>query len=157
MESYRFPLAKTFQQAQSKVKQMMNFAHDHQGVIMTKSPMWKKCHWSILLWFHAKTSQVNAREPTSVAHSCATHYPWQCSPAHRRCCNQKSLRLWVGSGTSCALHSRHSNLFPKLKELMLGWCLSSLEYLSTDFTRAIWQMNKSGVLDEIIILPKRWD
>ena len=34
---------------------------------------------------------------------------------------------------------------------------SSLEALSTDGTRAIRHMNKSGVLDEIVMLPKRWD
>ena len=48
------------------------------------------------------------------------------------------------------------DLFPKLKELRCGRLFSSLEELSTDGTRAIRQMNKSGVLDGIIMLPKRW-
>ena len=65
----------------------------------------------------AKTSQENAQEPTSVAHGWTTHSPWQCSPAHSRCCNQKPSRLWVGSITSCTLQSRQSppdfDLFPK--------------------------------------------
>ena len=47
-------------------------------------------------------------------------------------------------------------LFPKLKEPMLGR-FSSLEELSTDDTRAIGHMNKSGVLDGIIMhsIPSR--
>ena len=40
----------------------------------------------------AKTLQENAQELTSVACGSATHSPWQCSPAHNRCCNQKKLR-----------------------------------------------------------------
>ena len=49
------------------------------------------------------------------------------------------------------------DLLPKLKQPMRERCFSSLEELSTDSTRAIRHMNKSGVLDEIIMLPKRWD
>ena len=49
------------------------------------------------------------------------------------------------------------DLFPKLKEPMRGRCFSSLEELSTDITQAIQHMNKSGVLDGIIMLPKRFD
>ena len=48
-------------------------------------------------------------------------------------------------------------LFPKLKEPMCGRHFSSLEELSTDGILAIRHMNKSGVLDEIIMIPKRWD
>ena len=62
------------------------------------------------------------------------------------------------------LHARYSpdmslpdfDLFPKLKEPMRGRRFSSLEELSTG-TLAILHMNKSGVLDEIIMLPKRWN
>ena len=46
------------------------------------------------------------------------------------------------------------NLFPKLKS-MHGRRFSSLEKLSTNGTKAIQHMNKSGVLDGIIMLPKR--
>ena len=49
------------------------------------------------------------------------------------------------------------DLFPKLKEPVCGRRFSTLEELSTDVTRAIRHMNKSGVLDGIIKLPKRWD
>ena len=49
------------------------------------------------------------------------------------------------------------NLFPKLKEPMYGRRFSPLKELSTDGTRAIPHMNKSGVLDGIIMLLKRWD
>ena len=49
------------------------------------------------------------------------------------------------------------DLLPKLKEPMRGQCISSLEELSTNGTQAIRNMNKIGVLDGIIMLPKRWD
>ena len=48
------------------------------------------------------------------------------------------------------------DLFPKLKQPMCGR-FPSLEEISTDGTRAIRHMNKSGVLVRIIMLPKRWD
>ena len=40
---------------------------------------------------------------------------------------------------------------------MRGRRFSSLEELSTGGIRAIEHKNKSGVLDGIIMLPKRWD
>ena len=46
------------------------------------------------------------------------------------------------------------DVFPKIKEPMRGRRFSSLEELSIDDIR---HMNKSGVLDGIIMLPKRWD
>ena len=48
------------------------------------------------------------------------------------------------------------DLFPKLNESMHGH-FSTLEELSTNITQVIRHMNKSGVLDEIIMLPKCWD
>ena len=44
------------------------------------------------------------------------------------------------------------NLAPKLKERTRGRRFSTLEELSTDGTRAIQHMNKSGVLDGTIML-----
>ena len=49
------------------------------------------------------------------------------------------------------------DLFPKLKEPMNGRSFSSLKDLSTDVIQVIRHMNKSGILDGIIKLPKRWD
>ena len=49
------------------------------------------------------------------------------------------------------------DLFPKLKEPRRGLRFSFLEELSADATRAIRHMNKSGILDGIIMLPKCWD
>ena len=48
------------------------------------------------------------------------------------------------------------DLFPKLKQ-PIRVRFSSLEELSSEGTRAIRHTNKSGVLDGIIMLPKRWD
>ena len=49
------------------------------------------------------------------------------------------------------------DLFPKIKEPKSGRSFSSLKELSTDGTQAIRHLNKSGVLDGIIMLPKCWD
>ena len=53
---YRFPLAK-----KNLTSSTEGQANDdlclYQGIIMTDSPMCKKCHWSVSLCFHAKTSQ----------------------------------------------------------------------------------------------------
>ena len=47
-------------------------------------------------------------------------------------------------------------LFPKLKEPMRG-LFPPLEELSTNVTQAIRHKNKSGILHEIILLPKCWE
>ena len=65
------------------------------------------------------------------------------------------------SVTSCALQSRREStrhqFIPKLKRTYAFTMFSSLEELSTDDTQAIRHMNKSGVLDGIIMFPKRWE
>ena len=80
---------------------------------------------------------------------------------NHRCCNQK-LRSYEWEVLPHALYSPDMspldfNLFPQLKEPVRGQMFSSLEELPTDGTRAIRHINKSGVLDGIIMLPKRWD
>ena len=49
------------------------------------------------------------------------------------------------------------DLFPKLKEPMREYHFSSLEEVSAVVTRAIWGLNKSGTVNGIENLPKRWD
>ena len=49
------------------------------------------------------------------------------------------------------------DFFPKLKEPMPGHRFSSLEEVSAAVTRAIRGLNKSGTLNGIENLPKRWD
>jgi histone-lysine N-methyltransferase SETMAR len=49
------------------------------------------------------------------------------------------------------------DLFPKLKETMHGHRFFSLEEVSAAVTRAIRGLNKSGTLNGIANLPKRWD
>jgi len=48
-------------------------------------------------------------------------------------------------------------LFPKLKEPMCGHRFFSLEEVSAAVTRAIRGLNKSGTLNGITNLPKRWE
>ena len=105
-----------------------------------------------------KNSRENAQDPTSIVRTWATHSPWQCSPAHRGYCNQKMSQIMSGK---CYLMSPTSLpdfvLFPKLKEPKRGRRFSFLEERPADGTRDIRHMNKSGVLDGIIMLPKHWD
>ena len=49
------------------------------------------------------------------------------------------------------------DLFHKLKEPMRGHRFPSLEDISAAVTRAIRGLNKSGTLNGITNLPKRWD
>ena len=49
------------------------------------------------------------------------------------------------------------DLFPNLKESMRGHSFSSLEEVSAAVTRAIRGLNKSGTLNGIANLRKRWD
>ena len=67
----------------------------------------------------------------------------------------------MGSVISCTLRSRHEStrlrLIPKFKWTYAWKRFFSLKELSTNGARAIRQMNKSGVLDGIIMLPKRWN
>jgi hypothetical protein len=67
----------------------------------------------------------------------------------------------VGSVTSRAVRSRHEStgldLFHKLKQPMCGHRFPSLEEVSAAVTRAIRGLNKSGNLNGIASLPKRWD
>lgn len=49
------------------------------------------------------------------------------------------------------------NLFSKLNKPMREHRFRSLEELSAAVTRAIRQINRDGVLDGIVNLPKRWD
>jgi hypothetical protein len=49
------------------------------------------------------------------------------------------------------------DLFHKLKEPMCGHRFSSLEEVSAVVTRAIRRLNKSGTLNGIANLLKRWD
>ena len=99
-----------------------------------------------------KTLQENAQEWTSVAHGWATHSPWRYSPAYRGCCNQKLCDyVW-----EVLLHAPSNpdrlQLIPKVKRTYAWTTFSSLEELSTDGTRVIRHMNKSSVLDGIIII-----
>ena len=65
------------------------------------------------------------------------------------------------SVTSRAIQSRHEftglDLFPKLKQPVRGHRVSSLEEVSAAVTRAIRGLNKSGTLNGVENLPKRWD
>ena len=49
------------------------------------------------------------------------------------------------------------DLFHKLKEPIRGHCFPSLEEVSAAVTRAIRRLKKSGTLNGLANLPKRWD
>ena len=82
--------------------------------------MWKKCHWSVLLCFHAKTSQEMHKNwpQLLVAGPLVLHD--NARPHIADVVTKKTSRLWVASVTSCALQSiyesisAHSPTFPSL-------------------------------------------
>ena len=108
-----------------------------------------------------KTSQENTKEPPLVARDWVTHSTWQCLPAHRGCFYHKTSWLWVGSVTSWALQCRYVStilrFIPKVKRTFVWMAFFFSGRAFPDGTRAIQHMNRNGVLDGIIILPKHWD
>jgi hypothetical protein len=55
------PRPKIFRQAQSKIKQLMIFVYDHQGISM-KNFMWNRCDSSVLSSLDANISQKNTQK-----------------------------------------------------------------------------------------------
>ena len=104
--------------------------------------------------------QENAKEPISVGRGWTTHSPYNAHP-HIADAVTKNFTIMCGKcylmrPTAQTWVHQTSTYYPKLKEPMRGR-FSSLEELFIDGVRAIRHMNKSGVLDGIIMLPKRWD
>jgi hypothetical protein len=69
------PRPKKFQQSQTKVKQMMIFAYDHQGIIMTDKVHVEKVSQQFIIMTLCKIYAENAQKLTSIAQGWADHSP----------------------------------------------------------------------------------
>jgi len=155
------PQPKKFRQAQSKVKQMMIFACDHGGIIMTDrvpcgtsvtaayyrdwmQELCRKMHKSRpdLLGDGPLILHDNARPHLGkVVTDLLSKYEWEVLP-HTPYSPDMSLQDF--------------DLLAKLQEPMRGHRFSSLEEVSAAVTRAIRGLNQSGTLHGIENLSKRW-
>ena len=153
---------KKFRRAQSLVKQMMSFAYDHRGIIMTDRV---PCGTSVTAAYYCDWMQKLCRK---------MHKNWPDLLEDRSLILHNNAHLRLGKVVTNLLskyewevlsHAPYGpdmsppdfDLFPKLKELMRGHRFSSLEEVSAAVTRAVRGLNKSGTLNGIANLPKRWN
>jgi len=156
------PRLKKFKRAQSNVKQMMIFAYDCKGVIMTDrvpsgttvtavyyrqflQKLWRKMHANrpdllekVVLILHDNTRPHLGKDVRELLDG----YSWEVLPHPPYSPDMSPLDF---------------DLFPKLKINMHGVRFSTLEDLSASVTRRIRQINCSRDLTGIVDLPKRWD
>ena len=154
------PRPRKFRRAQSKVKQMMIFAYDHRGIIMTDTV---PCGTSVTAvyyrdWMKELRRKMHKNRPDllrdgplilhdnarphlgKVVTGLLSKYEWEVLPH---------------APYSPDMSPPDFDLFPKVKEQMRGHRFSSLEEVSAAVTRAIRGLNKSGTLNGIENLPKR--
>ena len=81
------PRPKKFRRAQSKVKQMMIFAYDHRGIIMTEFHVEQVWQQRIIMT-GCKNCTENAQKPTWLAWGWVTHFARQCTPAPGEGCDR---------------------------------------------------------------------
>ena len=154
------PRPKNSWRAQSKVKQMLIFAYDHQRVIwQIRVPCGRNVTGVYYCAFMQKLRRKMHKNWTHllVAGPLILH-----DSVHPHIVDviTKKLHNYVWEVLPHApyspdMSSSDFDLFPKLKEPMRGWRFSSLEEFSIEGTRAIRHLNKSAVLDGIIMYPKR--
>ena len=154
------PRPKKFRRAQSKVKQMI-FAYDHRGIISDRVP----CGTSVTAahyrdWMQKLRRKMHKNRPDLLGDG-----PLILHDNARPHLGKVVTDLLSKYEWEVLLHAPYSpdmsppdfDLFPKLKEAMRGRCFSSLEEVSAAVTRAIRGLNKSGTLNGIANLTKRWD
>ena len=145
-----------------KIKKLMIFAYDHRGIIMTdRGP----CGTNVSAAYCRDWMQNCAKKFTKTRPDLLGDGPLIL---------HDNARLHLGRVVTDFLskykwkvlpHAPYSpdmsppdfDLFRKLKEPMRGHRFPSLEEVSSTVTHAIRGLNKSGTLDEITNLPKRWD
>ncbi|PSN38599.1 hypothetical protein C0J52_17918, partial [Blattella germanica] len=155
------PRPKKCRCAQSKIKQMMIFAYDHQGIIMTDVP----CGTSVTGAYYRNVMQNLRRKMHKTRTQLLEAGPLILHDNARPRIALVVVEKLHKYGWEVLPHPPYSpdmsppdfDLFPKLKEPMRGRRYSSLEELSTTVTRAIRQMNKNVALDGIIKFLRHWD
>ena len=155
------PCPKKFWWAQSKVKQMMIFAYDHRGIIMTEFHVEQVLQQCIIVTGCKKCVEKCTktwpdlfRDGPFILHDSAhlhlgkvvidllSKYEWEVSPYTPYSPDMRPLDF---------------DLFHKLKQPMHGHHFPSLEEVSAVVTRAIRGLNKSGTLHGTANLPTCWD
>ncbi|PSN33184.1 hypothetical protein C0J52_27393, partial [Blattella germanica] len=156
------PRPKKFSRAQSKIKQMMFFAYDHQGIIMTDrvpcgtsvtGAYYRNFMQNLRRKMHKTRPQLLEAGPLILHDTARPHIALVVVEKLR----EYGWKVLPHPPYSSDMSPPDFDLFPKLKEPMRGRRYSYLEELSTTVTRAIRQMNKICALDGIIKLPRRWD
>jgi len=156
------PRSKKFKRAQLNVKQMMIFAYDCKGVIMTdRVPSGTTVTAAYYCQFLQKLRcKMHANRPdllengVLILHDNARPHIVK---AVRELLGRYSWEVLPHPTYSPDMSSPDFDLFPKLKINMRGVRFSMLEDLSASFTRCVRQLNCSTDLMGIMDLPKRWD
>lgn len=156
------PRPKKCRRAQSKVKQMMIFAYDNQGIIMTDRV---PCGKSVTAVYYRDFLQNLRRKMHKNRPQLLNARPLILHDNARPHIGHVVTEKLREYGWEKLPHPPYSpdmsppdyDLFTKLKQPMRGHRFRSLEELSAAVTRAIRQMNKDGILDGIVRLPTRWD
>jgi len=153
---------KKFKRAQSNVKQMIIFAYDCKGVIMTdRVPSGTTVTSAYYRQFLQKLRRkMHANRPHLLENGVLILHD------NARPNFGKDVReLLDGYSWEVLPHPPYSpdmsppdfDLFPKLKIKMRGVRFSTPEDLSASVTRRVRQLNCSSDLTGIMDLPKRWD
>ncbi|KAL1132425.1 hypothetical protein AAG570_010380 [Ranatra chinensis] len=154
---------KKLRQEQPKVKQMiMIFAYDHQGIIMAhrvphETTVIESYYFEWLQKLHRKLHKNRPhllQKGPLILHDSGLLYMGE---------NVNDLLTEYGWAElphlsySPDMSPSDFDLYPKLKEPLRGQHFSSLEEISSAVTQAIQGLNKSGSLQGITNLPRRWD
>lgn len=156
------PRAKKVRRQQTKVKQMMIFAYDKLGIIVTdRVPIGSSVTGDYYKTFLAKKlrPEIRKKRPgmlqngVSILHDNAR--PHIGAPV---------VALLEKYGWERLKHPPYSpdlsppdfDLFPKLKEPLRGIRFPNLDILNEEVSRRILELDKDGVLCGIQALPKRW-
>ncbi|KAL4142347.1 hypothetical protein QTP88_004826 [Uroleucon formosanum] len=156
------PRAKKVRRQQTKVKQMMIFAYDKLGIIVTdRVPIGSSVTGDYYKTFLAKKlrPEIRKKRPgmlqngVSILHDNAR--PHIGAPV---------VALLEKYGWERLKHPPYSpdlsppdfDLFPKIKEPLRGIRFPNLDILNEEVSRRIRELNKDGVLCGIQALPKRW-
>jgi len=156
------PRLKKFKRAHSNVKQMMIFAQDCKGVIMTdRVPSGKTVTAAYYRQFLQKLRRkMHTNRPDFLENGVVILHD-----SARPHLGKDVRELLDGYSWEVLPHSPNSpdmsppdfDLFPKLKINMRGVRFSTLEDLSASVTRRVRQLNCSRDLTGIMDLPKCWD
>jgi len=139
---------------------MTIFAYDHRGIIMTEFHVEQVWQQRIIMTgcklprkMHKARPDLLGDGPLILHDNARLHL----GKAVTDLLSKYEWELLPHAPYSPDMSPSDFDLFPKLKEPMRGHRFSSLEEVSAAVTRAIRELNKSGTLNGIQNLSKRWD